>query len=354
MRGMPGFDGLSVLEDLLGMTRVQGCKPPHVPRAQPGPCPLHRFRPGSKLRRGRKRIAEAKAVAKGKPPGYSGPSFPVKDPGKWNSAVGDAVTAAIYGKGEAPAAEREAARERADTFRAGLDGAGKRRFDQLRDIGVTHAQWRGPEEPAAASQAKMTAALKELWDGKPVAVRVTTDALENILRTGRFKTVHETYRSGGSNNPAKRGELEEQLFGIDPKTSPKETRPVYGYVAVNGIRWQKRDSALGQYGNVQVVLKDQVRERTTASNGNSMGHRGSVMPSPVNDPQYWSWATRGQQQGQYSVDPEELAQRSYAEAQIHGGVDVGDIEEVVFAREPEDRVKRRLEEKGIPWRIVQD
>jgi hypothetical protein len=309
------FDGLAVVEDALGLGRVEGCKPPFVPQAQPGPCPHVK----SKLKAiGRRRAIARRAAPAGGGGGYAGPRFGLP---------------ADSAAGQRRAAQEQAIAAAQEKWRQSIPGDGR------------------PDEAAARQQ--MAAALRDLWGGKKIAVRVTADSLENILRTGRFKTVHETYRSGGPNTPARRAELEEQLFGIDP-SGPKEKRPVYGYVAVNGLRWQKLDSALGQYGSVQVILKDDVRKRTTASNGDSMGQRSTVRPSPVDAPQHWSWSVRGQQPGNFAVNGEELAQRGYAEAQVHGGVSTADIEEVIFPREPEDRVKRRLDEKGIPWRVAQD
>lgn len=343
-------DALAVIEELLGLPRFEACTRKRVNgKFPPGPCPK------GLLQRKLKKIAKRRAQARGPVKAYTGPELKIPDQAAWDKALQDAVLADYSGDGRAEMPDREAAGGRVSDFRAGLNPAQQRRFDQERRIGERQEQWRRQSgDSAQQAQQKMTAALKDLWGGKKIAVRVTPDSLESILRTERFKTVHETYKSGGSNSQKNRGDLEEQLFGIDPKTSPKEERPVYGYVAVNGIRWQKLDPSLGQYGNVQVVLKDDVRKRTTASNGDSMGERGLVRPSPVDAPDHFSYSVRGQQPGNYSVDGQRLVSDSYAEAQIHGGVSISDIEEVVFAREPEERITRRLGEKGIPWRIVQD
>lgn len=352
---MPVFDGLALLDEVLGLSSIEACLKIRVGnRFKPGPCPKNQ----PQVSGFRRKIARRRAQAPGAT-AYTGPKFTL-DPAKqakWDSSVNDAVTAADRSNPGITEQARDKAREASAAFQATLTPAEERRFDQQKDIALKQDEWRrtAPSPDSTTQmQEKMRTALKDLWGGKKIAVRVTPDSLENILRTGRFKTVHETYRSGGSNNTKNRADLEEQLFGIDPKTSPKEERPVYGYVAVNGIRWQKYDSALGQYGSVQVVLKDAVRKRTTASNGDSMTHRKTVRPAPVDAPEHWSYSVRGQDPGHYDVDGEKLASQSYAEAQIHGGVSTGDIEEVVFSRDPEDRVKRRLDEKGIPWRIVQD
>lgn len=351
------LDGLSVIEDLLGLARVQACKPPFVPRAQPGPCPKSQKRAWNTKRLNRKAIAKPKAAAGGSK-AYTGPRFemPAGKQAQWDSAVRDAVRS----KSVDPAMsqdERGAAKQAADEFRGTLTEVQARRFDQEASIAAGQDDWRrkSPQESRDTPeqmQAKMADALKEQWGGKKIAVRITSDGLEQVLRTGRFKTVHETYKTKGFNNGKTRGELEEQAFGIDPG-GDKTKMPVYGYVAVNGVRRPSLDSALGQYGPIQVVLKDAVRGRTTASNGDSIGQRSAVRPSPVDAPEHWSYAVAGQPPGDYDIDSERLMNRSYAEAQIHGGVAAEDIDEVVFSRQPEDRVVRRLEDRGIPWRIVE-
>jgi hypothetical protein len=40
------------------------------------------------------------------------------------------------------------------------------------------------------------------------------------------------------------------------------------------------------------------------------------------------------------------------EAQIHGGLRLADIEEVVFSREPPKTIIRRLERAGVRWRTA--
>lgn len=356
---MSVFDVLVFVDDLLGV-RVQGCTRIKVDgRFPPGPCPKGG---GKKAWNRRRRLkSQGKAVAKGTGTtgagAYTGPSFqlPAVLRPKWDAAISRAARASAPGASQD---ERDAARDAANEFRRELTEPQLRRFDQEAEIDEVQAQWQAKsveEERDTPEQmrAKMAGALRDLWGGKKIAVRVTAEGLENVLRTGRFKTVHETYKTQGFNNGRVRGEVEEQIFGIDPDGGEKEKRPVYGYVAVNGIRRPGADSALGQYGSVQVVLKDEVRKRTTASNGDSIGKRRTVRPSPVDAPQHWSYNVTGQPAGQYGVDGEVLMNRGYAEAQVHGGVSVDDIEEVVFPRVPEDRVQRRLNDAGVAWRIVE-
>lgn len=354
---MQGFDGLAVVEAVLGLPRVQACKPPFVPEAQPGPCP----KAARRLRRlgtvARQRIAVHRPARGRQVAGYTAPQFKLP-PGKqpaWDAAVRDAVSADY--SSDLDAEGKQAAQAASDAFRDTLSPAQARRFDQEKAIAVRQEQWRlsSPQSQRDTPQQmreKMAESLRQLWGGKKIAIRVTPQNLDQVLGDGRFRTVHETGRTGGFNNPRNREDLEEQLFGIAPATGHLDLRPVYGYVAINGIRRQGADSALGAYGSVQVVLKDQVRARTTASNGDSMRLRNSVRPSPVDDPQHWSYWTQQQSPGQYGVDGERLMNANYAEAQIHGGVSADDIEEVVYSRQPEPEQIQALAERGIPWRIV--
>lgn len=350
-------DGLSAVEAALGFTwgeRIEACRPPYGKLA-PGPCP----HPGHKLRRLRsKAVAHRPPSVGARRGGYVGPQFKVSvaKQARWDDALGAAVTSESTDTSISPA-ERGAARHAAADFRERLTSVEQRRFDQETSIAGRQDAWRrsapaGGQDSTGLMRERMRAALRDSWGGKKIAMRVTPQDLDQVLDDGRFKTSHETARSGGFHNPKAREDLEQQVFGIDPADPDLEGRPVYGYVAVNGIRRQGLDSALGQYGSVQVVLKDSVRRRTTASVGDSMARRSSARPSPVDAPQHWSYNVGGQPAGQYRVDGEKLAHSSYVEAQVHGGVTTGDIEEVVFARQPEEGLVAKLAERGIPWRIV--
>jgi 8-oxo-dGTP pyrophosphatase MutT (NUDIX family) len=215
------------------------------------------------------------------------------------------------------------------------------------------------------AKAKAAAGLKKDFAEKKVAVRVKPAGLEGILRDGRMKQVTETKQSGGlggasASYRAKRHRSEAVLFGI-PEDAPGSDRPIYGYVAVDGIHpATSRDSnRLDDYGDIQVILKDSVRPRTTASVGDSMDD--AVIPSPIDDPSWESFNGHAHLYGHgkqpEGADPYRMdyaAHRSilYPEAQVHGGVSLDDIEEVVFPDTPPAALAKKLDDAGVKYRVL--
>lgn len=235
---------------------------------------------------------------------------------------------------------------------------------------AVYAQRHDLGPPSPKLKRELAKKLKNEFANKKIAVRVTPKNLEHILRDGRIKSQFETGKSKGMNNQVGRAQYEQIMFGIDPKIDKNpEKRPIYGYVAVDGIRPATYHEgslggigtdALTQYGQVQVVLKDSVRDRTTAMYGDSLNHAAFGLPSPINQPSWLSYTPMNNQGGitgnldTLNRDPRDFKLRSqiYVEAQVHDGVSTDDIAEVVFPSKPSATVQQLLAERSIPWRVL--
>lgn len=217
-------------------------------------------------------------------------------------------------------------------------------------------------------KADLARRTREAFAGKKIAVRVTPKNLEHVLNSGRFKSQFESGKSKGKKDFDMRASVEKVLFGImDKPHQNQEKRPIYGYVALDGVRPVGVGSgelggvatdALSQYGNVQVILKDDVRRRTTALFGDSLNNMSEGLPSSVDDPSWRSFTpSRGGLTSEgltgldRSGDMPGFRSDSYAEAQIHGGVSVDDIEEVVLPS-ASAALQKALDDKGIRWRVL--
>lgn len=68
-------DGLAVIDDALGIPRIEGCLPPHVPVPKPGPCPGTKRGPRSAVKQAVKKATATpkKKPAAKTPPAPSGP-----------------------------------------------------------------------------------------------------------------------------------------------------------------------------------------------------------------------------------------------------------------------------------------
>jgi hypothetical protein len=245
-----------------------------------------------------------------------------------------------------------------------LQGKSLRTKGMLRREGDTEIKFREwaqanhPYMPLDDVRELVRAGLADAFADRPIAVRTTPAGLSGVLKAGRFKTQFETGRAskGATYYPEKRAQVENELFGYAWDLKPSE-RPVYGYVAVRDPRhagyWsqpgrydeRQTEDLLSAYGDVQVMLKPQVRERTTVGIGDTID--SSVLPSAVDAPR---WQSSSGTLSDYRSD--KFAQRSYAEAQIHGGVGVGDIAEVIFASEPSEMMRGLLKQMEIPWRVL--
>jgi hypothetical protein len=182
---------------------------------------------------------------------------------------------------------------------------------------------------------------------KPTYVRMMPYGLGQTTRDGRMKNVHET-RSKDDRYLDQRSDYEREVMGIDPGT-PDEYKPIYGYVGDIGTA--------DAYGPVAVKLKPQVRQRTTATVGDSLN--GLAQPYGVDKlPDLSHDQMMANIYGGVNVQ-NHLPHGSifdYMEAQIHGGVSLDDIDSVHVDLEPgetlddmfEPSTLATLHDRGIP------
>ena len=190
---------------------------------------------------------------------------------------------------------------------------------------------------------------KQLASAKVVVRRANESSLRDILERGRMRTQFETKMSGGDYAPTKRARFEEAIWGYARRTDPA-LRPVYGYMSPLGDEsvWP-----VGQYGGIRIVLKDTVRERTSFAMGDSLGAR--VGFSPLDSPEWSSYRTFLFTDPTKPVDfwtGDFQKNARYVEAQIHGGVAVDDIAEVIFDGTPSQETIEALKRAGVPWRTA--
>lgn len=199
--------------------------------------------------------------------------------------------------------------------------------------------------------------MDELMENAQIKVRAPVDAVEEIVDDGRFKTQFETKTSGGQYAPDDRRKLEKKLFGYDEDT-PDEERPIYGYV-----RDRTSDEPDGRfldgYGGAEFRLTEEAKDRATFTYGDSLaanpdvtrGGKPNVIPSPVKDPNPRSADVKALQKIA-DGDVERPGDNSYyTEAQIHEGVTMEDVDEVVFQALPSDSIQSTLDDADIDWRV---
>ncbi len=159
----------------------------------------------------------------------------------------------------------------------------------------------------------------------PIKINTTVETAQEILDDGRFETQFESGTSGGNYDPEVRADGEFAGLGI-PRDLDPALRPVYGYT----------EGAARQYGEIQWVLKDSVKERATITLGDSLGGFleeaydrpdqgtgliGTPLLAPGLEGFHGEWRTDLMMRRGLSSVP-------FVEAQIQGGVTLDDVQEV--------------------------
>lgn len=220
--------------------------------------------------------------------------------------------------------------------------------------------------------------LKKMATEQPITIQTSASRLKRLIDDGRFKTVYEVTSVGkGStrNDYIAVRKRAETLMGV-PEDIPNEQRPVYGYLA---------NANTVNYGDVRIVLKDEVKSRTTLTVDDSLdgNAKGGFLASEVRDGKispetFWHYSgemtTRSIYDRNYELnftsvkndnpnsnldvnqfitgsknDFKQSTMYNYVEAQVHGGVKASDIAEVIITSETAipKALQNKLTKQGI-------
>jgi len=185
--------------------------------------------------------------------------------------------------------------------------------------------------------------LQDVVNNNKLAVHSPPDAAKMILQDGRFKTQFETGTSKGKLSFTDRAIAAEKGLGI-PQNVSNELRPIHGLVK------EGKCNAM-DYGKVQWVFKDTVRERTTVTFGNSLGgmHAGIQQGAPINKVNGAVFEGAGR-----IYDFVESGRiPKYIEIQIQGPVKLDDVAEILILKSQKgmpdaDWVYNEAKRLGIP------
>lgn len=202
-----------------------------------------------------------------------------------------------------------------------------------------------------------------------LAVRVEPDTLAEIISDGQLRNQHETETSGGMYNPDRRQEIEYNGFGIEPGSEPSQY-PIYGFLTFDHDPTDQNQGYALQYGHARIELSDDVKERATFGAGDSLSYLGneSAVPTPLTNPSVVGAAGVVEQlvepidgggvQGLAATDFDSSpGPGGYWETQIHGGVELDDIERVVFtglSGSPSEELLSELIVNNIPFVLQPD
>jgi SPP1 gp7 family putative phage head morphogenesis protein len=198
-------------------------------------------------------------------------------------------------------------------------------------------------ETVSRYKARVEIVEKRLLDAMKngrVTIAVDGPTLQKIFDDGKFKNQFDTKKSGGLLDFSRRKTAEKAVFDLDVNISNQQ-RPIYGYITDNFTLkkvgfgedtkeyldtvlslWNSRTS---QYGSIKVVLKDSVKNRATATIGDSLSRNiiGDNLLNPKPDLSNMGLYRYGAPTGNVGVPD-----FSYFEAQVKGGVTLDDVEAI--------------------------
>ena len=185
-----------------------------------------------------------------------------------------------------------------------------------------------------------------------VCVAVSEEILREVINDERFKNQFETKTSNGTLDPGMRKVWESVITGAAVDEKPAD-RAIYGFMTSNTAvpkhdetgtpdtsaghdandrndyqgQWRDMLSVnnpmASQYGSVVVELKDSVRDRTTATIGDSL--RAQTVGLPVNEPVTPEGLLVAGLYSRTDRATTPMYTTRYVEAQVTGGVTVNDI-----------------------------
>lgn len=207
---------------------------------------------------------------------------------------------------------------------------------------------------------------KQELEKSDVYMRTTEASLEKALKDEEFKN---TFMTGTTEAEYEANEFtyeeyienrirgENQALGI-PEDTPAEKRPIYGYWSQDPYGFGREKSVVSYYGDVVVKFdKKKLGKNLTFSGADSLDDSAYIRSSFPSDPNlfsvslWWNKKEHTSSSGEYVDKP---SANAYWEAQIFDR-SIANVQKVIFtggAGRVSKNLLRQLDEKGIPWEIL--
>lgn len=187
----------------------------------------------------------------------------------------------------------------------------------------------------------------KLTMNNPIAINFHSRNIDALLEDGRIKSQFETGTSGAILNKNARLNSEELGLGV-PERARAQNRPIYGF-----LRISRQAEEIG-YGDITFVLKDNVKNKSTITAGDSLYDfaGGVTVGTPVTKPGKGSWGNYVSELFDFDsgmiTEADLLRRMNYFEVQIQGGAKLSDISHVIDRKGAlsSDQI-RRLNEAGV-------
>ena len=202
-------------------------------------------------------------------------------------------------------------------------------------IDVERQRKRAMEDPEVRANIAAKADTLRREAEAPIQIAIEGEKLQKLIADGRFKNAHERVQGIGGGRRgymAVRKGYEDQVMGVQPETKIKD-RPIYGYAGT-----EANQAHAWVYGHFNAVLKEDVKERSTITFGDSLN--GVIPPikhTDVKDADIdtlldarnnsdFYWAGSSNEDSNSATLKPSLAPTDYTEVQVHGGIELSDVE----------------------------
>lgn len=188
--------------------------------------------------------------------------------------------------------------------------------------------------------------LKELMENpkNEISIRVKIEALKEILKS---KSIQNGYSLNTIKDIVykKRLEAEKNLFNI-PIHAKANKRPIYGYVSNKDIEYGMPAVKLSMYGDIRIILKNKIKDKSTFTLGDSLDRGATIYPSKLNNIKMYSTNVRD------LIDIDDTGLRGYygyPEVQIFSKLKLKDIYEIEISKkyEEDNELIEELKRNGI-------
>ena len=195
-----------------------------------------------------------------------------------------------------------------------------------------------------------------------IGVRISSENLYNVLKTGEFKNQFQTGTTNGAKMLNMRTYVEETLFNA-PETLSNADRPIYGMLFPKGNKEYIINGPNAKtYGDVVCIFKkENVINDTTLTCGDSLEYYNQLNAIEASNPKFKGAATKifGFMDNLDELKNSEFEDifnkgLGYFEAQLHGNAShsIDNLEKILFTSEPDKKLKKLLNKKKISSEVV--
>lgn len=203
--------------------------------------------------------------------------------------------------------------------------------------------------------------LQKSIEKSDLFLRLDKKSLAIIIDNGKISNsagISEIESFGRFNVNLFRHNFESTILGVP---GDQAIRPVYGYLSADELGQLNRNFTLDSFGDIAIKLRPALKARATASSRSMLSamseYAPSTAPQPIIAPNYkmmrWS-SIPGKDMKNINDIPGVDHNINYFESHIHGGIELKDIDEIIFKSQPSKALVKKMEKMDLKWRLAEN